>query len=85
VAPGSAEAHAALGTLHARANRVEPALKHLEEAVRLNPALADAHYELAGIWERRGDRSVAIMYLNQALRYGDHPAARRRLLELTGR
>ena len=61
--------------------RYDDAITHLQEAVRLDPNFSDAYFELSQIWEARRDRSVAMMYLNQAARRG-HSAAKQRLQQL---
>ena len=57
----------------------EQAEKMLQQAVRIAPNFADVYFELAKIYESRRDRSVALMYFNQAAWRG-HPAAKERLL-----
>lgn len=47
--------------------RSEEALYPLQEAVRLDPSLSDAFYNLAVAAARMGDREDAVRWLHQAL------------------
>jgi Flp pilus assembly protein TadD len=50
------------------ANRLDDAVHHLRQALRIDPDLAMAHTNLALALEARGDREEAIEHLQQALR-----------------
>jgi tetratricopeptide (TPR) repeat protein len=75
--PDNPEAHANLGSLYRQLQRYDLAVEQLQAAVRIDPNFADAYYELGEIWDKRGDRRIAAMYLNQALRLGNRHAGRR--------
>jgi tetratricopeptide (TPR) repeat protein len=49
-----------LGTLYYKVDRMDDALPALRTAVKLNPSDADAHYMLACIYVRRGDRDALL-------------------------
>jgi tetratricopeptide (TPR) repeat protein len=53
-----------LGVLLEDMNRGVDAIKAYARAIAADPALAEAHYNLARIYEQRGDRRAAIRYFN---------------------
>ncbi len=42
---------------------MDDALKTYRDALALDPRNADAHYNLAGIYERRGEKQAALRHL----------------------
>lgn len=46
------------------------AIQAYEEALKIYPTLGEAHYQLAGLRERRGLRKAALFHLEQALKLG---------------
>ena len=49
-------------TLH-DLGRVEEAIEAYQEAVRLDPQFADAHFNLAVLFEQRDDRELAVEHM----------------------
>ena len=43
--------------------RIDEAIKAYKRALVLDPDNADAHYNLAGIYERRGEKQAALRHL----------------------
>jgi Tfp pilus assembly protein PilF len=75
--PTDALANSQLGMTYALLGRVEPAEKHLREAVRLDPAhFSQPQLFLAEIYARRGDREEAARWLESLLEvHPDSPHA----------
>jgi len=65
--PGSSQLHATLALALLDAGRDEQARRELDEALRLDPANADAHFMLGFVCEQRGDRAQAIAHYRRAL------------------
>jgi tetratricopeptide (TPR) repeat protein len=53
-----------LGVVLEDAGRVSDAIKAYARAIAADPELAEAHFNLARLYERRGDRRAAIRYFN---------------------
>lgn len=67
-AESPAEAAWRQGLEAARENRLEEALQHFRETVRLDPGHAPAHLELAFLLEQRGLAEAALSHADRALR-----------------
>ena len=81
--PEYAEAHYNLGLAAAQAGRVEEAMRHWEEAVRIRPDFVEAHYNLGVALEQAGKREKAIQQYERALQIKpDYTDARNRLARL---
>lgn len=65
--PANAAAHLNLGFVLKEQNRKEDAVRHLEEAIRINSKLEDAHYVLGMMAEERGELDAAITHYSTAL------------------
>ena len=48
--------------------RIDDAMGAYAKAIALDPDNADAHYNLAGIYERRGDKAAAVRHLKACKR-----------------
>ena len=73
--PGNAAARNNLGQALLREGRLEQAMLHLEQAVRINPAMTEAYSNLAGVMDRSGRSAEAIELLERALALNpDRPA-----------
>jgi len=66
--PDSSLAHNNLGVDLARHGRIDEAIHHHEEALRLEPDYAQAHDNLANVLARRGRIDEAIQHYGEALR-----------------
>lgn len=67
--PDDAGLHASLAGALGALGRYDEALKHLDEAIRIQPLNAEAYHNRAVIHERRGNRDAAIAEYRTALRY----------------
>ena len=47
------------------AGRDDEAIKFYEHALELDPALSEAHYNLATLFDRGGDTRAAIRHINE--------------------
>ncbi len=65
--PTSDHAHCTLGWVLLEEGRLDEAVVHLEESLRLNPAGADAYNNLGAVYLRGGDPAKALPYFAQAL------------------
>jgi protein O-mannosyl-transferase len=61
-------AHTSLGVALNRKGMLDDAINHLEEAVRLNPALADSHYNLGNVLVKKGRLDEAIIQFQETLK-----------------
>lgn len=68
VVPGDAGRHNFLGTAYLRIDRVQEAMAHLEEALRLKPDYAEAHANLGSALRAQGRLPEAIRHFRMALR-----------------
>jgi cytochrome c-type biogenesis protein CcmH/NrfG len=68
--PANPQPYFRLAQFYRMENRTEEALGLLLEAVRLDPALADAHAALAEAYTVRADYPAAWRHARQAERYG---------------
>jgi tetratricopeptide (TPR) repeat protein len=57
--------HLDLGILHANSDRSKDAVRELKTAVKLDPGDATAHWRLAHLYQKLGDRSAATAELQQ--------------------
>ncbi len=57
----------ALGQLHLRAGHPEKALRHFQEALRLDPQYLPAHTALARLYDRQGKFDLALKHYRQAV------------------
>jgi|SRR5579883_966389 tetratricopeptide (TPR) repeat protein len=73
--PANARPYKNLAQLYRIEGRQEDALGLLLEAVRLDPAFAEAHVELAQIYAVRGDNRAAWRHARAAEALGNHSAA----------
>ncbi len=80
--PEAAKAHAALGKLYLRRNDLDGARKELEQALALQPSLAEARYTLSQVAGRSGRRAEAARHLKL---YEELQEAERQLAELQAR
>jgi Flp pilus assembly protein TadD len=70
-APGSkADAHNGEGMDHYKQGHFDVALKHIQEAVKADPASAEAHYNLALALDKSGDHKGATEHFKKALELG---------------
>jgi len=51
-----------------QAGRIQEAIRHYEQALRIKPDFADAHYNLGNALEKAGPVPEAIQHYKQALR-----------------
>lgn len=65
--PQNDRAWAALGAIHQRDNRLADALAALQEAARINPALAEHHNNLGNVWMKLGRWNEAAQCFERAL------------------
>ncbi|RME91643.1 MAG: tetratricopeptide repeat protein, partial [Candidatus Hydrogenedentota bacterium] len=49
------------------------AKKYFQKAIKIKPSHANAHFNLALLYEKQGDRSSAIKHYKEALRYYRRP------------
>ena len=85
IAPTNANAHAALGQALAATGKLDDAVAHLQEALRLRPDNASAHLNLGRALAAQGKSDEAIRHYNEALRLRpDYPQARQELQAITG-
>ncbi|HYV56269.1 MAG TPA: tetratricopeptide repeat protein [Candidatus Nitrosopolaris sp.] len=68
VTPRSSLAHNGLGYLMLRRGDLAEATPHLEEATRLNPALAEGHYNLGNAFALQGRLDEALRQYREAVR-----------------
>ncbi|MGA2604403.1 MAG: tetratricopeptide repeat protein [Verrucomicrobiia bacterium] len=66
--PNNPRAHGNLGLALEQAGRVQEAIRHYEQALRINPDYAEAHYNLGIALGRLGRGPEAIAQFEQALR-----------------
>lgn len=66
--PDNPQALSHLGDVHFRQGRLDDALDRQRAAIHLDPALANAHYGLALVYERRGDDAAARRHFERYLR-----------------
>ena len=66
--PKAWAAHNNLGVALERANRIQEAIEHYEEALRIKPEYAEADYNLGGALVRLGRGQEAVGHYEQALR-----------------
>jgi tetratricopeptide (TPR) repeat protein len=59
LAPTMPEPHLELGKLYADAGRTDEAIRELQSAIRLNSNLDAAHYKLAQLYQRGGQKELA--------------------------
>lgn len=74
--PESALAQSSLAGAYLEEGRYETALRHAEQALKLDPTLARAWYNKGLIYERIGQSAPALRSLSQSLQYDDLPKAR---------
>jgi predicted AlkP superfamily phosphohydrolase/phosphomutase/Flp pilus assembly protein TadD len=67
--PDDAALHASLAGALGALGRYDESLRHLNEAIRLEPLNAEAYHNRAVIYERKGNRDAAIAEYRTALRY----------------
>jgi predicted AlkP superfamily phosphohydrolase/phosphomutase/tetratricopeptide (TPR) repeat protein len=67
--PDDAGLHASLAGALGALGRYDESLKHLNEAIRLEPLNAEAYHNRAVIYERQGNPQAAIVEYRTALRY----------------
>lgn len=60
-------AHNSLGVIRYRQGKLEPALVHLRNAVRLRPGYAEAHNNLGAVLSQQGKLEEALVHLRRAL------------------
>jgi len=65
---GAAEAHYFAGVVCVIERRLEPALEHLQQATKLNPELAEAHYQQSCVASLLDNDEEAIASLAQAIK-----------------
>lgn len=63
----SASSYFHLGVAHRQLGNLAQAKSQLREALRLNPSLADAHCQLAGVFQELADHSRSVMHYQIAL------------------
>jgi tetratricopeptide (TPR) repeat protein len=66
---GDAALHNQLGAIYGRAGRLDDAQRQFEQAIALEPRLAEAHANLASVYGQRGEIERAIKELELALSY----------------
>jgi tetratricopeptide (TPR) repeat protein len=66
--PKSDKNHFYLGSAYASRERYDDAIKHLTEALRLNPNFPEAHQHLARALALQGKKTEALEHLEHALR-----------------
>jgi Tfp pilus assembly protein PilF len=57
-----------LGALLGTEGRLDEAIIHLSNAIRLNPGYAEPYFNLGVVYYRKGDRQEAVRYYREALR-----------------
>ena len=72
--PVGSKAHSELGEALQRAGKLEEAIPHFREALRIKPESAVAHYNLGTILLRQGKTGEALEHLSQAVRLRPHMA-----------
>jgi Flp pilus assembly protein TadD len=65
---GNYRAENAVGALLVDGGRIDDAIPHLEEAVRLEPAFAEAHTNLGAALAKRGRLAEAMAHYREAIR-----------------
>jgi tetratricopeptide (TPR) repeat protein len=65
--PDNAVAHTTLGVLAMNEGRPDEALRHLSEAVRIEPAYPEAHFNLGVLYSKLGRRAEAITAYRTAI------------------
>jgi Flp pilus assembly protein TadD len=68
--PNNAIAHASVGRIHLRGNRLPQARQALLRATSLNPSLPEVWNELGGVEAAAGNNSAALGYYEKALELG---------------
>jgi Flp pilus assembly protein TadD len=63
--PRNERALAELGRLHALGNRLDEAVRVLQEAISANPEFAEPHYYLAGVHMARGEADLFRMEMRR--------------------
>ena len=82
MAPGNAEAEYNLGYALRVQKRLDEAMAHLGEALRLKPEFPLAHYNLACVLADKNRPAEATAHLREALRLQpDYPEAKQKLRE----
>lgn len=66
--PADANTQQLLGMIYIKAGNIELAIRHLQEAIRLNPNNAETHNNLAGIYYRQGNINLAITFYEKSIR-----------------
>ncbi len=68
--PDNAQAHVFLGSVAGNDNQLDEAEHHFKEAIRIDPTLTEPYYNLAVIYERRGNKEEALRFYREALKNG---------------
>jgi len=72
-----------LGVALAQLGRVQEAVQHWEQALRIRPDYAEVHYNLGAVLERLGRMPEAMKHYEEALRLKPgYPEAEKRLATL---
>jgi tetratricopeptide (TPR) repeat protein len=64
-----------LGTTLVRLGRLDPALAHLQKAVKLDPTGPDNHYKLALAWQKKGNLNGALREIQETIALQQPPVA----------
>jgi tetratricopeptide (TPR) repeat protein len=90
--PGRAQAHSNLGVIDLEEDRIDAAIDHFQQALRVNPSSFDARYNLATAYTRAGEREKARGQYLELLRLmpetsasGDYRSAVKQQLEALDR
>lgn len=66
----NAQAHIFLGSVAGHGKQFDEAEHHFKEAIRIDPTLTQPYYNLAKIYEQKGDKQEALKFYREALKNG---------------